>query len=86
MGTIAVHYPTYGSRIRHTDTIPYEPLEELSTIRVAVRLIPYNNLYVSGRNGRMYRYIPKMSDFGYYPSISGLRSGLNVIEISFECS
>ena len=54
MGTVAVYYPTYGSRIRHTDTVPYEPLEELSTVRVAVRLTPYNNPYGSGRNGRMY--------------------------------
>jgi hypothetical protein len=42
MGTVAVYYPTYGSRIRHTNTVSYEPLEELSTVRVAVRLIPYN--------------------------------------------
>ena len=54
MGTVAVHHPTYGNRIRYTDTVPYEPLEELSTVRVAVRLIPYNNPYGSGRNGRMY--------------------------------
>ena len=54
MGTVAVYYPTYGSRIRHTDTVLYEPLEELSTVRVAVQLIPYNNPYRSGRNSRMY--------------------------------
>ena len=54
MGTVAVHHPVYGSRIRHTDTVPYEPLEELSTVRVAARLIPYNDPYGSGQNSRMY--------------------------------
>ena len=51
MGTVAIYYPTYGSRIWHMDTVPYEPLEELSTVWVAVRLIPYNSLYGSGRSG-----------------------------------
>jgi hypothetical protein len=54
MGTVAVYYPMYGSRIRHTDTVPYEPQDELSTVRVTVRLIPYYTPYGSGRNGRMY--------------------------------
>jgi hypothetical protein len=43
MGTIAIYYLTYSSHIQHADTIPYEPLEELSKVWHAVQVMPYND-------------------------------------------
>jgi hypothetical protein len=57
MGTVGVHHPSYGSRIRLTDTVPYGLLKGLDTVRVAVRKMPYDYHMKDGQFGRMYGFL-----------------------------